>query len=119
MTIYVGSKRAAQRVMQGISQYVERRLKLKVNRHKSAVDLARKRALLGFRFFGRDRGKSSRLLSVLCDSIYRNFARRIQHGYAMWSGRRHVVVVMRWRRSIRFRVIAPAGRVLRQPRLFA
>ncbi len=55
VTIYVGSKRAAQRVMQGISQYVEQRLKLRVNRQKSAVDLARKRALLGFRFFGRDR----------------------------------------------------------------
>jgi RNA-directed DNA polymerase len=52
--IYVGSERAAQRVMVSISQYVERRLKLKVNRQKSAVDLAKKRTLLGFRFFGRD-----------------------------------------------------------------
>jgi group II intron reverse transcriptase/maturase len=52
--VYVGSERAGQRVMQGISQYVEQRLKLKVNRQKSAVDLARKRALLGFRFYGRD-----------------------------------------------------------------
>jgi RNA-directed DNA polymerase len=54
-TIYVASERAGQRVMQGISQYIERRLKLKVNRQKSAVDLARKRPLLGFRFYGRDR----------------------------------------------------------------
>lgn len=53
-TIYVGSERAGQRVMAGISQYIERRLKLKVNRQKSAVDLAKKRALLGFRFFGRE-----------------------------------------------------------------
>jgi RNA-directed DNA polymerase len=53
--IYVGSERAAQRVMVSISRYVEQRLKLKVNRQKSAVDLAKKRPLLGFRFFGRDR----------------------------------------------------------------
>jgi RNA-directed DNA polymerase len=53
--IYVKSERAGQRVMQSIGEYVERRLKLKVNHQKSAVDPARKRALLGFRFFGRDR----------------------------------------------------------------
>ena len=35
--------------------YVERRLKLKVSRQKSAVDLAKNRRLLGFRFFGRER----------------------------------------------------------------
>ena len=40
--------------MESITQYVERRLKLKVNRQKSAVDLAKKRRLLGFRFFGRE-----------------------------------------------------------------
>ena len=55
VTIYVKSERAGQRVMTSITQYVERRLKLKVNRHKTAVDLAKKRRLLGFRFFGRDR----------------------------------------------------------------
>ncbi len=55
VTVYVNSERAGQRVMASISEYVERRLKLKVNRQKSTVDLARKRPLLGFRFFGRDR----------------------------------------------------------------
>ena len=35
--------------MASITQYVERRLKLKVNRQKSAVELAKKRPLLGFR----------------------------------------------------------------------
>jgi hypothetical protein len=53
--IYVRSERAGERVMQSIGEYVERRLKLRVNHQKSAVDPARKRALLGFRFFGRDR----------------------------------------------------------------
>jgi RNA-directed DNA polymerase len=35
--IYVRSERAGQRVMESISQYVEQRLKLRVNRQKSAV----------------------------------------------------------------------------------
>jgi RNA-directed DNA polymerase len=48
--IYVRSERAGQRVMQSVTQYVEQRLKLKVNREKSVVDRATKRPLLGFRF---------------------------------------------------------------------
>jgi hypothetical protein len=49
--IYVESERAGQRVMTSITRYVEQRLKLKVNREKSVVDLATKRPLLGFGFF--------------------------------------------------------------------
>jgi hypothetical protein len=52
--VYVASERAGQRVMASITRYVERRLKLKVNPQKSAVDLAKNRRLLGFRFFGRE-----------------------------------------------------------------
>ena len=48
--IYVQSRRAGERVMASITQYVEQRLKLKVNREKSVVDRATKRPLLGFRF---------------------------------------------------------------------
>jgi RNA-directed DNA polymerase len=55
VTVYLGSERAGQRVIASISEYVERRLKLKVNRQKSAVDLAKKRTLLGFRLYGRER----------------------------------------------------------------
>jgi RNA-directed DNA polymerase len=52
--IYVASERAGQRVMESVTQYVEQRLKLKVNREKSVVDRATKRPLLGFGFFRRD-----------------------------------------------------------------
>lgn len=52
--VYVSSKRAGQRVMEGIAQFVEGRLKLRVNRRKSAVDRATRRTLLGFGFFRRD-----------------------------------------------------------------
>ncbi len=49
--IYVRSMRAGQRVMAGISKYIEERLKLKVNRNKSAVDYPQRRKFLGFSFY--------------------------------------------------------------------
>src|SRR5947209_9283387 len=52
--IYVHSRRAGERVMDSIAQYVEQRLKLKVNREKSVVDRATKRAFLGFGFLRRE-----------------------------------------------------------------
>jgi RNA-directed DNA polymerase len=55
--IYVQSERAGQRVMESISQYVEQRLKLRVNRQKSAVAPAVARPLLGFEFFRDKAGK--------------------------------------------------------------
>jgi group II intron reverse transcriptase/maturase len=55
--IYVASERAGQRVMESVMRYVEQRLKLKVNREKSVVDKASKRALLGFRFHVRGSGE--------------------------------------------------------------
>jgi group II intron reverse transcriptase/maturase len=51
--VYVQSRRAGERVMESITQYVEQRLKLKVNREKSVVDRATKRTLLGFGFLYR------------------------------------------------------------------
>jgi RNA-directed DNA polymerase len=46
--IYVKSKRAGERVMQSITEYLERRLKLKVNPQKSAVDRPWRRKFLGY-----------------------------------------------------------------------
>jgi RNA-directed DNA polymerase len=46
--IYVGSKRAGERVMKSISGFLERRLRLQVNKEKSAVDRPWKRVFLGF-----------------------------------------------------------------------
>jgi group II intron reverse transcriptase/maturase len=48
--IYVRSRRAGQRVMESVSKLLEGRLKLKVNRAKSAVDRPWKRKFLGFSF---------------------------------------------------------------------
>jgi group II intron reverse transcriptase/maturase len=49
--IYVRSQRAGERVMTGISGFIEQRLKLKVNREKSAVDHVTRRKFLGFSFY--------------------------------------------------------------------
>jgi RNA-directed DNA polymerase len=48
--IYVRSQRAGERVMAGIEQFLAKRLKLKVNRAKSAVAKPRARKFLGFSF---------------------------------------------------------------------
>jgi RNA-directed DNA polymerase len=49
--IYVSSYRAAERVLASIRGYVEKKLRLKVNEKKSAVDLATRRKFLGFSFY--------------------------------------------------------------------
>ncbi len=47
--IYVRSERAGQRVMESVTRFIERRMRLKVNRGKSAVALAGDRHFVGFR----------------------------------------------------------------------
>ena len=49
--IYASSRRSAERVQASIQEYVERKLRLKVNEKKSAVDLATRRKFLGFSFY--------------------------------------------------------------------
>jgi RNA-directed DNA polymerase len=46
--IYVRSKAAGERVMESISRFLEKRLRLKVNREKSAVDRPWRRDFLGY-----------------------------------------------------------------------
>jgi len=48
--IYVRSKRAGLRVMKSITKFIEGKLKLKVNKQKSAIDRPWKRKFLGFSF---------------------------------------------------------------------
>lgn len=48
--IYVGSRRAGERVKVSVTRFLERRLKLKVNEQKSAVDRPWNRRILGFTF---------------------------------------------------------------------
>jgi RNA-directed DNA polymerase len=46
--IYVGSRRAGERVLASMERFLNRRLRLKVNRSKSAVDRPWKRVFLGY-----------------------------------------------------------------------
>ena len=48
--IYVASERAGKRVMQSVTSFLQRRLKLKVNETKSAVARPQERKFLGFSF---------------------------------------------------------------------
>jgi len=48
--IYVASERAGKRVMQSVTRFIRRRLKLKVNETKSAVARSQQRKFLGFSF---------------------------------------------------------------------
>lgn len=56
--IYVSSKKSGQRVLESITRFVEKKLKLKVNREKSAVGRPSRRKFLGYSSTG---GKQSKL----------------------------------------------------------
>lgn len=59
--IYVRSKRAGERVMKSITEFLETKLKLKINEEKSAVDRPWKRKFLGFSFYFRKGGVGIRI----------------------------------------------------------
>jgi len=50
-SIYVRSKKSAERVLTSITKYIEQRLKLKVNREKTKISRPSKSSLLGFSFY--------------------------------------------------------------------
>lgn len=56
--IYIKTPRAGERVMRSVSSFITRRLKLKVNQEKSAVDKPSKRKFLGYSFMS---GREPRL----------------------------------------------------------
>ncbi|RJP32847.1 MAG: group II intron reverse transcriptase/maturase [Actinobacteria bacterium] len=55
--IYVASERAGLRVMEGVTNFLQKRLKLRVNSEKSAVARAYERDFLSFRIVGREKTK--------------------------------------------------------------
>ena len=67
--IYVKSERAGQRVYESVKQYLETKLRLKVNEDKSAVDKPERRKFLGFSFYRDKDGKP--LIKVHQRSIQR------------------------------------------------
>lgn len=57
--IYCKSKRAAERTYESIVDFIEKRLKLKVNREKSKVDSAYRIRFLGYGYYARQKSKVS------------------------------------------------------------
>lgn len=56
--IYVKSRKAGERVMESVSLFIEGKLKLKINKDKSAVDMPIRRKFLGFSFYNKKDGKT-------------------------------------------------------------
>jgi len=71
--IYVRSERAGQRVMESISKFITRKLKLKVNQSKSKVDRPWRCKFLGFRIVGGKQSKRS-----IAPSSLRRFKQRVR-----------------------------------------
>jgi RNA-directed DNA polymerase len=57
--IYLKSKRAAERTCENIVKFIETKLKLKVNRQKSKVDIAYRIKFLGYSYYVSSKGKVS------------------------------------------------------------
>lgn len=52
VNIYVHTQRAGERVMASVTRFLEKRLRLRINREKSAVDYVGNRKFLGYRILG-------------------------------------------------------------------
>jgi RNA-directed DNA polymerase len=70
-TIYVRTSKAAERVLETSTTYIESKLKLKVNRQKSKVSRPEDSTLLGFSFSRSERGWQIRIAPKSLDRIKR------------------------------------------------
>ena len=61
ISIFTGSQRAAERILASISEWIEERLKLKVNREKSGIKRPGNGQLLGFGFYHSPQGIRPRI----------------------------------------------------------
>lgn len=74
--IYVRSERAGQRVMESVTSFIEKQLKLKVNARKSAVARPEERTFLGFTF--RRFGASTEPRRSIAPKAMRRFKERVR-----------------------------------------
>lgn len=68
-SIYVRSEKSAHRVMETVTEYIESKLKLKVNRTKSKVSQPIESTLLGFSFYRSEKGWEIRIAPKSLDRI--------------------------------------------------
>lgn len=90
--VYVKSKRAGERVMKSISNFIIQRLKLKVNESKSAVARPQKRKFLGFSFTG---GKLLNRRKVADQSLerFKNKIRALTNRNVSMSFERRIILL--------------------------
>src|SRR5271165_4750636 len=74
--IYVASERAGKRVMDSVTGFIRRRLKLKVNEAKSAVARPQARKFLGFSFTGKPKRRIAPKALQRCKRRVRELTRR-------------------------------------------
>src|SRR6185295_7044217 len=68
-SIYVRSEKSAHRVMETVTEYIESKLKLKVNRTKSKVSHPTESTLLGFSFYRSEKGWEIRIAPKSLDRM--------------------------------------------------
>ncbi len=73
--IYVKTPRAGERVLDSVKQYLEKKLKLKVNPKKSKVERANRAKFLGFSFFKR----KGEILIRIANRTKERFLEKIRH----------------------------------------
>jgi len=94
--IYVRSERAGKRVMASISDFVNRRLRLKVNEAKSAVARPETRHFLGYRLQATKEGSVEILLSERSEKRLRERIRELTPRSRGWSLRATVGAVNKY-----------------------
>lgn len=77
-SIYVRSEKSAVRVKESITEYIESKLKLKVNREKSKVSRPQESTLLGFSFYRNGNGWSMRIAPKSLNKIKRKMKEHTQ-----------------------------------------
>jgi len=75
-SIYVRSEKSAQRAKETITEYIENKLKLKVNRIKSRVSRPSESTLLGFSFYRSEKGWEIRIASKSLEKIKKKMKER-------------------------------------------
>lgn len=88
LNIYVGSRRAGERVLDSMEKFLNRRLRLQVNRQKSAVDRPWERRFLGYTMTWHKQPR----LKVAASSVER-LVRRLKESFRKGRGRNLTQVI--------------------------
>jgi RNA-directed DNA polymerase len=86
--VYVGSRRAGQRVLDSIGKFLNRRLRIQLNGQKSAVDRPWKRTFLGYRMTWHKRPR----LKVAPSSVHR-LKRKLKSAFRKGRGRNLIKLI--------------------------